>query len=82
LEVALRCNDAKRKLLGLDMPTKIAPTTPDGSKPLTLEQREIHINAILTEHFGAQFTVESMKLEQEESDGYPAYSSDATQNDR
>lgn len=81
LEVALRCNDARRKLLGLDMPMKIAPTTPDGAKPLTLEQREIHINAIIAEHFGAQVTLQSMKLEQEESDGYPAYPADAAQND-
>jgi hypothetical protein len=37
--------------LGIDAPTKIAPTLPDG-QPLTLEERRIHINAIMTEYFG------------------------------
>jgi len=65
LDIALRCSDARRKLLGIDAPTRIAPTTPDG-QPLTLEERKIHINAILTEHlgFGAVLAIEG----QEEAD--------------
>ena len=51
LDIVLRCNEARRKLLGIDAPTKIAPTLPDG-QPLTLEERRIHINAIMTEYFG------------------------------
>jgi hypothetical protein len=51
LDIALRCNEARRKLLGIDAPVKIAPTTPDG-QPLTIEERRIHINAILVERFG------------------------------
>ena len=51
LEIILRCNVDQRAILGLDAPTKIAPTTPDG-KPLSFEQRQIHINAILAEQFG------------------------------
>jgi len=51
LDIALRCSEARRQLLGLDAPTKIAPTTPDG-RPLTVEERRIHIQAILQEHFG------------------------------
>lgn len=31
-----RCIDRRCKLLGLDAPTKIAPTTPDGTQPYTL----------------------------------------------
>lgn len=51
LEVILHCGEARRQLLGLDAPTKIAPTTPDG-RPLTVDERRVHINAILVEHFG------------------------------
>lgn len=51
LDIALRCSEARRQLLGLDAPAKITPTTPDG-RPLTLEERRIHIQAILQEHFG------------------------------
>ena len=40
LDIVLRCNEARRKLLGIDAPTKIAPTLPDG-QPLTLEERRI-----------------------------------------
>jgi hypothetical protein len=58
LDIALRCNDARRKLLGIDAPTKIAPTTPDG-QPLTVEERRIHINAILAEQFGVTAIVVS-----------------------
>jgi len=53
LELALRCNEERRKLLGLDAPLKIAPVTPDG-RPLTIEQRRTHIIAILREQFGTQ----------------------------
>jgi predicted transcriptional regulator len=51
LEIILRCGADQRAILGLDAPTKIAPTTPDG-KPLSFEQRQIHINAILAEQYG------------------------------
>jgi hypothetical protein len=51
LEVILHCGEARRQLLGLDAPTKVAATTPDG-KPLTLEERRLHINAIVVEHYG------------------------------
>ena len=51
LDIVLRCSEARRQLLGLDAPTKIAPTTPDG-QPLTREQRDIMIQAIITERLG------------------------------
>jgi hypothetical protein len=51
LEVVLRCIHGHRALLGLDAPTKIAPTTPDG-KPLSFEQRQANIIAIMIEKFG------------------------------
>src|SRR5262245_24381236 len=38
LDIVLRCSEARRQLLGLDAPAKIAPTTPDG-RPLTLDER-------------------------------------------
>ena len=47
LDIALRCSEARRQLLGLDAPAKIAPTTPDG-RPLTLEERRIHIQGVPT----------------------------------
>ncbi len=53
LELALRCNEERRKLLGLDAPLKIAPVTPD-SRPLTIEQRRTHIFAIMREQLGAE----------------------------
>jgi hypothetical protein len=53
LEVIEHCVAARRELLGLDAPTKIAPTTPDG-RPLTNEQRLTLINSILIERFGAE----------------------------
>jgi hypothetical protein len=53
LELALRCNEERCKLLGLDAPLKIAPVTPDG-RPLTIEQRRTHIIAIMQEQFGRQ----------------------------
>lgn len=53
LELALRCNEERRKLLGLDAPLKIAPVTPD-CRPLTIEQRRTHIIAIMQEQFGRQ----------------------------
>jgi len=51
LDIAIRCSEARRRILGIEAPLKVAPTTPDG-QPLTIEERRIHINAILTEHFG------------------------------
>ena len=35
VEIMLKIQDRRAKLLGLDMPTKIAPTSPDGSEPFT-----------------------------------------------
>jgi hypothetical protein len=52
LDLVLKSIEAERQLMGLDAPTKIAPTTPDG-RPLSREERLIHINAILIEKFGA-----------------------------
>ena len=46
-----KCSVARRELLGLDAPKCIAPTTPDG-QPLSLEQRNAHILAILVEQSG------------------------------
>jgi hypothetical protein len=51
LDTVLKCVAARRAILGLDAPTKIAPTTPDG-QPLSFDQRQIHVNAILVERFG------------------------------
>jgi len=48
LSVILECNKARRELLGLDAPIKVAPTTPEG-EALTNEQRQMHINAIVME---------------------------------
>jgi hypothetical protein len=67
LDIALRCNEARRKILGIDAPSKIAPTTPDG-QPLTVEERRIHINAILTEQFGIAAIVPSNDAEEPEDE--------------
>lgn len=48
LSVILDCDKARRELLGLDAPIKVAPTTPDG-EALTNEQRQMHIQAIILE---------------------------------
>lgn len=48
LSVILDCIQARRELLGIDAPVKIAPTTPEGA-PLTSEQRLSHIQAIISE---------------------------------
>src|SRR5687768_14050297 len=53
LDIVLKSIEGERQLMGLDAPTKIAPTTPDG-RPLTNEQRLILINSILIERFGAE----------------------------
>lgn len=34
IDIARKVSESRRKLLGLDMPTKIAPTTPDGEQPV------------------------------------------------
>ena len=70
LDIVLRCNEARRKLLGIDAPTKIAPTLPDG-QPLTLEERRIHINAIMTEYFGVTAVLPS-NSEEVHDEGGPA----------
>lgn len=49
LSVILDCIQSKRELLGLDAPVKVAQTTPEGA-PLTNEQRNAHIQAILSEY--------------------------------
>jgi hypothetical protein len=51
IEVVLKCIESRRAMLGLDAPTKIAPTTPDGG-PLSLEERQGMVNAILVQKFG------------------------------
>jgi hypothetical protein len=51
LDTVLKCVAARRAILGLDAPTKIAATTPDG-QALNFDQRQVHINAILAERFG------------------------------
>lgn len=90
LELALRCNEERRKLLGLDAPLKIAPTTPDG-RPLTIEQRRTHIVAILREQFGMQSvtTLEGIFHGREpnlaatgEHDGRGAHAIESTGNDQ
>jgi lambda repressor-like predicted transcriptional regulator len=40
LQTVVTIMDRRNRLLGLDMPTKIAPTTPDGSQGLDLRERE------------------------------------------
>jgi hypothetical protein len=52
LDIALRCSEARRQILGIDAPTKVAATDADG-QPLTREQRQVLIQAIITEQFGA-----------------------------
>jgi hypothetical protein len=78
LELALRCNEERRKLFGLDAPTKIAPTTPDG-RPLTIEQRKTHILAILKEQFGAHAIAIHMEVS---GDGSEASQTAAGEHDR
>jgi len=68
LDIVLRCNEARRKLLGIDAPTKIAPTLPDG-QPLTIEERRIHINAIMTEYFGVTAVLPSNSEEVHDEGG-------------
>jgi hypothetical protein len=79
LDIALRCNDARRKLLGIDAPVKVAPTTPDG-QPLTVEERRIHIHAILTEHFGVE-AVLAIDSQEEATDEAGTTSETAGDND-
>ena len=51
LDQIQKCIAARRAMLGLDAPTKISPTTPDG-KALSFDQRQVHIYAILAESLG------------------------------
>ena len=67
LDIALRCSEARRQLLGLDAPMKITPTTPDG-RPLTVEERQIHIQAIIQEHFGAAALLPGETIEVDDED--------------
>src|SRR5436190_3827327 len=53
LELVLECIDKRAKLLGLDAPLKVVPTTLDG-QPLSKEERRAHIEAIMREHFGTE----------------------------
>jgi hypothetical protein len=55
LDVIHKCIGTRCALLGLNAPTKIAPTTPDG-EPLSFEQRELHIEAVLEMLFGPEET--------------------------
>jgi len=67
LDIILKCNEARRQLLGLDAPSKIAATTPDG-KALTIEERKIHIQAIIREHYGITAVI-SPPSDKEAEDG-------------
>jgi len=53
LEVVIQCIEKRTKLLGLDAPVKVTPTTADG-QPLSKEERRAHIEAIMREHFGTE----------------------------
>lgn len=53
LSVILDCSQARREILGLDAPLKVAPTTPEGTS-LTNEQRNAHIQAIFNEYYQAE----------------------------
>jgi hypothetical protein len=50
LETVLKCVTQQRKIMGIDAPVKIAPTSPDGEKPyesLSDEERVARLAAIL-----------------------------------
>lgn len=53
LSVILDCSQARREILGLDAPIKVAPTTPEGTS-LTNEQRNAHIQAIFNEYYQSE----------------------------
>jgi len=61
LEVIHKCGIARRDMLGLDAPKRIAPTTPDG-QPLSPEQRKTHIMAIIVEQLGDIQTVNTEEI--------------------
>jgi hypothetical protein len=43
LELVLKCNQARRTMLGLDAPTRIAPVTPDGQEPYRLAVESLSV---------------------------------------
>jgi hypothetical protein len=47
LSIVLQCSQERRKILGLDAPVKIAPTTPDGDEAYTLMVDGLEKNAKL-----------------------------------
>jgi hypothetical protein len=74
LEIVRACIADRRALLGLDAPTKIAPTTPDG-KPLSFEQKKVQIQAILIQQFGMA-AVRDSEEQIDDSREYPRSSED------
>lgn len=45
LQTMLQCSADRRKVLGLDAPTKVAPTTPEGDEPYVVALKEIEKRA-------------------------------------
>ena len=43
----LKCMERRAKLLGLDAPTKIAPTNPDGTEPFSLEIKAVEYRNLI-----------------------------------
>jgi ATP/maltotriose-dependent transcriptional regulator MalT len=68
LELAWRCNEQRRKMLGLDAPTQIAPAAAEIA-PLTAEQRRTHVAAILIEQFGQGAMAERLTSQERTSHG-------------
>jgi hypothetical protein len=46
LDIVLKCIAARRTILGLDAPTKIAPVTPDGQEPYRLAVAHLSITEL------------------------------------
>jgi hypothetical protein len=46
LEVILKCGTARRALLGLDAPTRIAPVMPDGLEPFRLAVAQLSVTEL------------------------------------
>ncbi len=64
LRTALQVLRDEAELFGLYPPTKIAATTPDG-QALSMEDRQLHINAILVQRFGPEASLPAPVLETE-----------------
>ena len=46
LEIILKCSVARRTMLGLDAPAKIAPVTPDGQEPYRLAVENLSVTEL------------------------------------